>query len=102
MQVWLVFKMSAFESITAWVETDVDIDCDQTVEQNFSDINKMFTDENRIPLERILKNDLPDFMIWLADFQQLECDEDIDDLDELVDRLIDQADALIEATKWAA
>ncbi len=91
--------MSAFESITAWVEDEVDIDCNQTVEQNFKDINKMFTDEHRQPLENILKNDLPDFMIWLADFQQLECDEDIDDLDDIVDRLIKQADELIERTK---
>ena len=91
--------MSALESIISWIEDNVDIDCDQTVEQNFKDIGKMFTDENRVSLEGILKEDLPDFMIWLADKQQLDCDEDIDDLDELVDRLIDQADALIEATK---
>ena len=91
--------MSAFESITSWVEDNVDIDCDQTVEQNFKDINKMFTDEHRQPLENILKEDLPDFMLWLADKQQIDCAEDIDDFEELVDRLIDQADQLIEATK---
>ncbi len=91
--------MSALESIISWIEDNVDIDCDQTVEQNFEDISKMFTDENRVSLEGILKEDLTVFMIWLADKQQLDCDEDIDDLDELVDRLIDQADALIEATK---
>ena len=91
--------MSAFESITAWIDDEIEFDVDQSVEQNFADINKIFTEDNRLPLESILKDDLPDFMIWLADKQQLESNEDISDLDDILDRLLKQADLLIEQTK---
>ena len=91
--------MSALSSIQDWVDDNTDWECDKTIEQNYADINKMFTDELRQPLENILKGDLPDFMVWLADKHQLECNEDIDDLDSLLDRLLDQADELLERTK---
>ena len=91
--------MSALASISDWVEDEIELDCEQTVEQNFADINRIFTEDNRIPLEKILKGDLPDFMIFLADKQQLDCDEELDDLDDILDRLLAQADKLIEQTK---
>ncbi len=91
--------MSALASISDWVEDEIEIDCEQTVEQNFADINRIFTDDNRVPLEGILKGDLPDFMIFLADKQQLDCNEDLSDLDSMLDRLLDQADKLLESTK---
>ena len=94
-----MFTLSAFNSITEWIDDNVDLDCSQTVDQNFKDIDKMFTDEFRNHLQDILKDDLPDFMIWLTDKQQLDCDEDISDLDSLLDRLLAQADKLLEATK---
>ncbi len=91
--------MSALASISDWVEDEIEIDCEQTVEQNFADINRIFTDDNRVSLDKILKDDLPDFMIFLADKQQLDCNEELDDLDSLLDRLLDQADKLLESTK---
>ena len=93
--------MSAFESITSWVEDEVDLDCDQTVDQNFKDIDKMFTDEYRNHLQDILKDDLPDFMIWLANKQQLDCEEfeEFDRLDSELDKLLDQADKLLASLK---
>ena len=91
--------MSAFESITARIDDEIEFDVNQSVERNFTDINKIFTEDNRLPLESILKDDLPDFMIWLADKQQLEGDEELDDLDDILDRLLAQADKLIEQTK---
>ncbi len=91
--------MSALASISDWVEDEIELDCEQTVEQNFADINKIFLDDNRVPLDKILKDDLPDFMIFLADKQQLDCNEELDDLDSLLDRLLDQADKLLESTK---
>ena len=94
-----MITMSALNSISDWVDDEIEFDVDQTPEQNFADINKIFTDDNRVPLESILKDDLPDFMIFLADKGQLESDEDISDLDSLLDRLLDQADKLLESTK---
>ena len=91
--------MSALDSIMAWVDDEIEFDVDQTPEENFKDINQMFLDDNRVNLENILKDDLPDFMIYLADKAQLEGDEDISDLDSLLDRLLDQADKLLESTK---
>ena len=91
--------MSALDSISDWVDDEIDIDCEQTVEKNFADINKIFQDDLRVPLESILKGDLPDFMIFLADKQQLDCDEELDDLDSLLDRLLAQADKLLERFK---
>ena len=91
--------MSALASISAWVEDEVEFDVDQTPEQNFADINAMFKEDNRVDLTNILKDDMPDFMIFLADKAQLEGDEDISDLDEMLDRLLDQADKLLESTK---
>ena len=91
--------MSALDSIMAWVDDEIEFDVEQTPEQNFADINQMFLDDNRVDLVKILKDDMPDFMIFLADKGQLEGDEDISDLDSMLDRLLDQADKLLERTK---
>ena len=59
--------MSGLNEIIQWVEDNVDIDQTQNSEENFNDINKMFTQDNRSDLSDILGDEKAKFLEFIED-----------------------------------
>ncbi len=64
--------MSGLNEIIQWVEDNVDIDSSQNSEDNFNDINKMFTKDNRSDLSDILGDEKGKFLEYLETQQPSE------------------------------
>ena len=57
--------MSGLNEIIQWVGDNVEIDSSQNSEDNFNDINKMFTQDNRSDLSDILGDEKGKFLEYL-------------------------------------
>ena len=59
--------MTDIEQIIEWTEQEVDLDLSNTVQEEFNGISELFTENNRLPLADILRDELPKFKQYLAD-----------------------------------
>ena len=69
--------MSGLNEIIQWVEDEVDLDPNQSSEQNFNDINEMFHDDHRSNLSDILGDDKGKFLEFIED-ETKQSPEDIE------------------------
>ncbi len=59
--------MSGLNEIIQWVEDNIDLDPNQSSEQNFNDINKEFAKDGRSDLSDILGDEKPKFLEFIED-----------------------------------
>ena len=78
----------AYEEIFQWVEDNIDLDPNQSSEENFNDINKIFAEDGRSDLSNILGDEKPRFLEFIEDeIKQAPEDFQISELDTQFARL---------------
>ncbi len=89
--------MTDIEQIIEWTEQEIDLTLTNTVQEEFNDISRDFTKNNRFPLADILTDQLPQYIKYLENRmarEQLDAETD-EATDEQVSR-VDELERDIE------
>ena len=84
--------MSGLNEIIQWSEQELDFTLENTVQEEFADISKMFDDDSRMPLEDILGDELPRFKQYITD--RLAREQQLSETDEATDEQVRRVDEL--------
>ncbi len=83
--------MSGLNEIIQWTEDNMDLDPNQSSEENFNDINKDFEKWGRSDLSDILGDEKPKFLEWIEEStRQLPEDIELRELEEEAESLEEQ------------
>ena len=84
--------MSGLREIIQWVESEIILDPENTVDEEFESISRIFERDNRLPLADILRDDTPEFLDFLGSRlselrDEPETDEEIGELERRAESL---------------
>ena len=67
--------MSGLSEVEQWVDDNWTFECGEDVNDVFEQIDKDWNPEQRFGLVQVLNDELPDFMVWLQERIDDECED---------------------------
>ena len=95
--------MSGLREIIEWVERELILNPENTVDREFEEISRIFEKDNRLPLADILRDDQGKFLDFLGSQlselgDESETDEELEGLESRLESLERRIDELLERT----
>ncbi len=72
--------MSGLSEVEQWVQDNWTFECGEDVNDVFEEIDEQWNPDLRFDLAHVLRDDLPDFMIWLQEQIDDECEDTTDQI----------------------